>query len=170
MKIQGERAELLNPASPKIIAFANNTGTDHTPGNQYQHSTLGGIVCLMYARWEVIVYFTPVSRASSRPQQWSSGNLDYHKFQKSGGECPSFDDPHTEMLAEINRLMVHSGAEAAKLKDVSDLQSNMDPGLSVEDSITGYLHGSQSVFHTNYSFAAAAVIVELVCIAFILPT
>lgn len=46
----------------------------------------------------------------------------------------------------------------------------LDPGLEVNSAITGYLVGTQEVYHTNYWWFLGAAIFVIVCIALIAPT
>ena len=83
--------------------------------------------------------------------------------------CPSFRDPHDDMVAELNTLMVRAGLEASK-QDPAYLKSRLDQGVEFQTTTTGYLTGTESVYHTDFAFFAAAMVVELVCVALVAPT
>ena len=90
--------------------------------------------------------------------------------------CPSFRDPQKDVLQSLNRLMIYAGAFMARKSDFalqtsgSDLVSHMDPGLAIYNNVTGHIVGNHNVFTTDYWYFVGAAIVELVCIALILPT
>lgn len=75
------------------------------------------------------------------------------------------------MLKDLNALMFRYGIVSAQYGS-SWLESHLDPGLAetVNSTITGYLLEDHTVFHTDFKFFGAAVAIELLCIAFILPT
>lgn len=70
----------------------------------------------------------------------------------------------------LNQIMFRIGVHAAHVYNSSYLASLMDPGLEVDTTIMGNITGSQKVFHTKYLYFVGAALVELVCIASILPT
>ncbi len=63
------------------------------------------------------------------------------------------------------------GAAAAS-NNASYLQSRLDLGMMdmVNQTVTASLQGHESVFSTAYSFFIGAAMLEIVCIALILPT
>ena len=65
--------------------------------------------------------------------------------------------------------MIYSGMLAAQGVDQPRLYT-LDPGLEVNTQSTGYLVGMENRFSTDYTYFAAALIVEMVCIALIAPT
>ena len=95
--------------------------------------------------------------------------IDRFVDKTSNPRCASFVDPREEVIQSLNKLSLRFGALAAE-EDESYLQSSMDPGLSIKQTVDGYLKGHQSVFHTDYWFFLAAAIVEVVCILFVAPT
>ena len=65
---------------------------------------------------------------------------------------------------------VYTGAFATRYRTIPESPKDKDADLAVHTLVTGYPSGQTDVFHTEYSFFAAAAIVELVCILLIAPT
>ena len=66
----------------------------------------------------------------------------------------------------MNELMFNIGAVAAR-ENAAYLEQHLEPSLSVNTTITGYLQGHHNVYRTDMRWFAAA---EALCIALILPT
>lgn len=94
----------------------------------------------------------------------------YLRYGNASGQCETFSDPHEDVILNLNQLMFRMGAFAARWRDASYLESHMDPGTPWKTQIMGGLEGIQNIYQTNFSWFAAAVIVELVCVAAIAPT
>lgn len=161
-----------NPASPKIIALANNTMPNHTWSHARTGypSTLGGIAGLAIATWDANAWIQTESNGHLKP--WIQGGTSVQSYQIDDGDflCPSFRDPREFIVAGLNKLMFYAGGMLASKYDASYLEDRMDDGLTVQKTVEGYLEGNHNVFDTNYSYFAAAAVIELVCIVLIAPT
>ena len=75
------------------------------------------------------------------------------------------------MIASMNWLMVYLGKYAAE-RDSSYLEERLEPkwAHSVHTTTTGQQVGEQTVYHTDFHYFVAAVLVELICIALVAPT
>ena len=93
------------------------------------------------------------------------------EFQQDKSLCPAFADPLPDMLVSLNKAMLYAGAAAAK-EDKAYLKAHMDEGMAdrVNRTVAGIRLGDQLVFETSFAWFCAAALVELVCIALILPT
>ena len=64
--------------------------------------------------------------------------------------------------------MFSSGAFAAK--EPSSVETLIDPGLPLNTTTIGVYHETHNIFHSNLWWWFAAAMVELLCIAVVLPT
>ena len=64
---------------------------------------------------------------------------------------------------------VEDAVGSGALGDASWALSHIDPSLPLHTATEGYFQGSHNIFHTNLHWFGAAAVVELVCIAVILP-
>ena len=171
--IKDNQATLLNPAHPDIIAIANNTGINnvYSEDHDYYPSTLGGIGALVATRWDGQI-MTYSQRGSTSTISLGTG-FEYFIQRFDPDDCMAFDNPHEDMLATLNKLMVYTGVAAAVSTNASYyglFESRMDPGLQINTTAMGYRQGEHNVYHTNYWYFLAATMVEVVCIALVLPT
>lgn len=156
--------------SPKFIAKANNTAVDHGwDATLNGHpSTLAGLAALMFFRWDA--YVEIFRRKSGHVQMIGIGGLDITQFMKpKSGKCATFRDTHQEVYESLNLLAVNIGWLSAS-HNASYTLSHMDDGLHPHTTIIGSLHGSHSVFHTDYWYFLGAVLVEIGCICLVAPT
>lgn len=177
VSVNGDKLELA-PSLPHIIALANNTRTSHDwdAGKQYYPSTLAGIKSYALEKWGSAVncYYRDggVHYAGYAPNIYRAfTDLDTSK------QCTwSYGDPQTAVLHDLNKLMFMTGGGAASgslgptTSTVASVRSHMDPNLPIETTTKGYIQGSHEVFRTNLRWFGAAAVIELVCIALILPT
>lgn len=127
---------------------------------------------LAWYKWSNYAYFWtekeghPTQLASQGPQ-----NLVYADPNGDGAisGCTSYQNPQPDVLADLNKMMVYAGLVASR-EDASYLADRLDPGLHVNTTITGQLIGDHSVFLTQYKYFVAALLVEVICIALIIPT
>ncbi|KAK3680947.1 hypothetical protein LTR37_021020 [Vermiconidia calcicola] len=147
---------LMSPGSPNILALANNTAISNektATGTSSHKSTLAAIISLAYFKWlsAVLIY---TAEEDLPPARYMTGQaLESFVYKDPDELCESYRDP-----------------TAAATTDASYLESSLDPGLTVNNSITGYLHDDQNVFDTNYWYFLAAALVEIICIALVVPT
>jgi hypothetical protein len=159
------------PERPTIIALANNSVVNRTVGSPdgERLATLGGIVDIHTASWATYVGMYSMTNFSEISVLNDPIYTRYMYNVES--VCPQFRDPWDDVYGSINKAMVYAGAVAAKQYPTGLPKILMDPGY--EDfmaTILGSVVGDQLVFHTYYSFFVVAALVELVCIAVILPT
>ena len=157
--------------APRFLALANNTVVNHTfvLDERLHPSTLGGIVYSAWQRFSVVVTYY-VERGALTPAY--AGNLPWSVIvdtNSTGQKCPSYIDQTDIVISSLNKLMVYLGAYAAT-HYIPPNKAQMELGLSLNKTTLGYLQGVQDVFHTDYWFFFAAALIELVCLAFILPT
>ncbi len=89
---------------PKIRQISNNTAiTDRSPTG-FHYSTLGGIVLAMYEKWYTSCYLYDVIDGGVDMQDSGVACQEFtapvHK-----GVCPSYLDPHKDVLNDLNELM-----------------------------------------------------------------
>ena len=174
-----DRADLLSstvdsPGSPTIIAIANNSRIDrYTTGpngtSPAHTSTLGGITTLHHAQWEAL---SAMSKYTGRLSAMVYNRPVLSRYMlPSNSYCPAYRDPFQDAYASINKLMVYAGAIAAQHNASSD-PARMDPGWQTRSNAKtrARVVGDHLVFNTDYWFFFAAALVEVVCIAAILPT
>ena len=170
-------AKLDAPYSPELVAMANNTAVDNTvePSIAGHTSTLAGIVNQAWVRYDSLLAFYPKGKVADN---FFFSDLALEQFIKPSTEldqCQSYIDPREEVMTSLNKLMVYMGAYSATGGVGGDaympyVKANMDAGVHVKNTVTGYRQGSHNVFQTNYYFFLAAAIIEFVCIALIAPT
>lgn len=181
--IKGGVVTLEDAGNPRILAIANNTATNHTssPELTSHPSTLGSVVLHAYTHWDTVTstYIGP----DGRPEMGAGGAY-LEGFEKPSAigknysMCPSYVDPREEVLESLNTMMFVAGAVTASPGSSSDLKVEeqtvdpplMDPGLPMHYTVTGTVLGDHPVYSTDLRFFAAAALVELVCIAAIMPT
>jgi hypothetical protein len=164
--VDGDTFDLDPPGMPTIVALANNTRVSRDNITIHYPSTLAGIVQSAYLKWDsAVLYFTDYGMTDI-----ASGN-GHEQFLISSDPvgCQNYADPGEEVRRTLNKLMVYTGVAAAR-HNASYLHTHMDPDLVVNSTVTGYLHGTHNVFHTNLWWLLGAAIVEAICIALILPT
>lgn len=155
-----------------FVALANNSAVNNTfVPSQYGHtSTLAGIVALLLYKWQAYeVYYLDEDN--------NAGAITYgievlaEFTQKGIGDpvCTSFTDPYEKIVDSINKLMLYTGAHAAK-ESAEYLRANLDPGLTTHSTVPGYVFGHHDVYHADYWFFLAAAMVEFLCIVLIAPT
>lgn len=169
--IKNGKVTLDSPAHPTIIDLANNTRTDHKEmrGGLFR-STLAAVAASVYERWDSFAanYFFG---GKSTAFVINSGIAALY-LREQANTCHTYTDPHEEVLASINKLMVYIGAEAAKTKgtDSDYLKTHMDPGWPINTTATADVVGEHNIYRTDYRFFAAAVILEIACILLVVPT
>ena len=156
---------------PEFVALANNTAPNRhrDPLSNDYLSTLGGVVNLVFQNYAINYYYYV---GGDHPLSATEGRFPVEEFMVRDTittACPSFRDPSDSIMRSFNKLMVRMGAYAATLP-LSQIRDKMDPGLVVNSTVTGYLAGTQNVFHTDYRFFIGAAVVELICIALVVPT
>lgn len=172
--VRGTTAYLQNAGHPVIVEMANNTAVNHTfdPSIFGHPSTLAEIALLASDKYEsyVAMYRSPTPGNPVTGGFVGTGSTPY--THNGGSTCPSFSDPRSDVLQDLNKLMVWTGALAASrdASYTSGLEARMDAGLQMETTASGYLEGDHSVFHTDFGYFVAAVLVEIICIALVAPT
>jgi hypothetical protein len=160
-----------NPGDPRIIAISNNAHVNHSADPRVAPipSTLGGILDIHKQRWQSTISTYIVDGVFTQTSLTTSAYAPYQ--QDPAAQCESYSDPHEDMLTTLNRAMIYAGALAGA-KDREYLETRLDDGLIdlVNTTTIGYVSGKHQVFHTDYWWFLGAAIVEIVCVAFILPT
>lgn len=171
--IQNDNIIMTDLANPEFVAYANNSATDHTwsTAELAYPSTLGGVAALVIVLWESFAaYYT-----QDHQIEYINNNLPtVLTFQStfhnnSEGGCYSYRDPYDTIVNSMNKLMFYFGAAAAQ-ESLQYLEDRLDAGLSTENTAVGSVIGDISVYRTNYWFFLGAAVVEVICIALILPT
>ena len=171
---------LVDAANPTIVALANNTQANSPLMNflgTYGHnSTLAGILSLADLQWESMITFAHQPGDRSQIAVLTTDSSAATAFQIPYGgiqqRCPSFSDPHGEVLKNMNTLMVQAGTIMASQDSsvVADFESRTDPSTPpFRRTITGYRTGAHDVYHTNYMYFLGAALVEAFCVAIIAP-
>ncbi|KAK5163275.1 uncharacterized protein LTR77_010861 [Saxophila tyrrhenica] len=159
----------LDQTPPRIVSFANNAAMNHTLDSGMYQSTLAGIVTLLRTQWTTS--YATYGEVNTGPTSMSHGTS-YMQFMRADpvSACGvSFDDPYDTVVQSLNSLMFLTGMVAGR-EDPSFLRHALDPGLEVNTTTTGYRQGEHNVYRIDFVFFFAAVMVDLVCMAFILPT
>lgn len=149
--IEGNEINMQDVPAPTLVALANNTAVNHTEfasANAYP-STLGGIVALMFERWDAYVFFYRQSGTSVVQALTSGAPVTQFDVPRSNRGCSSWTNPRDSVTKSINQLMLYIGAAAASMPE-SYLAANMDPGLPIQRTVTGYRQGDHNVFQTTY--------------------
>ena len=160
-----------NSQEPRILAISNNTAVsaDLQRFDEWHPSTLGGVAFMVQEKWtsnfQAGVQDGLLSMGPSGFYAWTPYIVD------PTATCPSFTDPHREVIGQLNTAMVYAGAVAAT-KPRSFLEPRLDPGMIdlVNTTVTGYDVGTYQAFRTDYRWFFAAAAVEIVCVCFVLPT
>ena len=135
-----------------------------SPG--FHASTLAGIIDLFAAQYSAIFEYQnsdPIVQSTNGPY------LDYIDPHTGEQSCPSFSDPWEDTLEALNTIMFRIGVHAGQKHHPSELKAFMDPGLESKTAVPGTRVGNHNIFRTNYWFFLGAALVEILCIAFIVP-
>ena len=174
------------PSSPHIVALANNTAVNDQTlaefGNQtregYVRSTMSGLSTVGNMQFREIQSLVPPSVTGQRAMVLdpdSSWFIWRHIANlaawNDGSACaPEWGDPHADILAGINELMFRAGLHTAIGHDETWLKRRIDPGLEIDQKITGVLESPIPVFESDFGYFAGAATVELVTVVIILVT
>lgn len=173
--VDGDKNTLTldKPIRPNISGLAQNAATVRhvRPEYGWYESTLAGIVKLASTVWSAYtVYYgeedgvqgiLPVNPQAS--DQFLEQTVD---------QCLVYSDPRDTVLESMNELMFYVGVLMPQLEDLPNwyFKKTLDSGLTPYVNVTGQLQRTREVFHTDLLWFMAAVIIEVVCIAMILPT
>lgn len=152
LPLHGEDIILDDLKTPSLVALANNTASsyDYDKETQGYKSTLAGIVDCAIDVWH---YFAAYWLQDGNIEGVSGGFAFtvYAKYlvEDYPGKCPQFRDPQQDVLQDLNKIMLHAGAVAAK-EDETYLRARMDPDLRVHEKVTGYHEGNYSTFQSHY--------------------
>lgn len=169
--IKNDSVTFIDVGSPKIVEIAGNAQVNSIPANPgapERGSTLAGLVYLIFTNFGGRVMCSPEPK---KPACYSNAYGPFQRYIKheEGAPCPSWKNPTADMRAEFNKLMVRAGASATR-RSHSYLESHLDPHIGYNTTIIGSLTGTQNVFETWYAYFVGAAIVEIMCIALVLPT
>ncbi len=149
--IKDDHIDMDSVGSPSFVAFANNTAANMTfSSTSGGHiSTLAGIAGMLDDKWSTdFAYITDPS--SGNVSEIVLGGVATQEFVASGHtKCHSFLDPRDAVVASINKLMLYTGAYAAR-QSKDFLDEHLDDGLSVHSTTLGRILGNHDVYHTNY--------------------
>lgn len=122
----------------------------------------------MYYQWFNWSYF--YTKEEGHPTQLASDGPDNLIYADADGSvCTSYRDPRPDIIADMNKMMVYAGLVASR-EDPAFLERRMDAGLQVNTTVVGQLVGEHSIYQAQYQYFAAALLVEVICIALIIPT
>ena len=168
-----ENKVTLDSGLPRIVAIANNTRVNRKwdKAENWYPSTVAGIVQIAFQKSR-----SAASYFYYQDYIWLTGYATpiYHSYANDDASetCLTFQDPQEDVLQDLNRLMFLLGRAAVSgaIGNITYPQMHVDPGLPVKTSTLGYLQGDHIIYETNLRWFGAAVVIELVCIALILPT
>lgn len=173
--IRGGIVTLDKPIKPRILAFANNTQVARRvdPKWNFYPSTLAGIVHIASVKWASYSFVFGLGDQLT----WRIVNpqiVDQFVKYVIPNRCDSYSDPREQVLESMNELMFYEGALNPIIQPGVTTQewynSVLDPGLNVSTTVTGHVEGAHEVYDTDLSYFLAAAIIEMICVALILPT
>lgn len=91
--------------------------------------------------------------------------------RKDQDQCDTFRNPHEDVRADRNKMMVWAGMlSASQLEPLrTTLESRIDAAAALGSTVTGYRAGTHAVYNTDFEYFAAAAIVVMTCIVTIAP-
>ena len=169
VSINGNKATLINPSQPRIIAVANNTKADHSWDrfSAAYSSTLAAQAELFFTQFESFMALFTVQGSMQHVLIGSGISAAYQTTADS--TCPSFSDPHERVVAALNQMMVYTGVKAAS-ENTTYLDAAMDSGWPVNTTTVGAIVGNRNVYKSEFRFFIAAAVIEFVCIILVAPT
>ena len=169
VSISGNKMTFDNAARPSIIALANNTQADHSSPLKYpgSGSTFAIVADFMYFLWESYIAFY-TEAGTIQTVELKDDVADRYTVNTTG-ECWSYSDPYEDIMADLNKIMVYMGVQAAR-ENASYLEMHMDPGWPIHTTTVGTMVGDHNVFKSEFRYFIAAALVELACILLVAPT
>ncbi|KAF7193218.1 hypothetical protein HII31_05444 [Pseudocercospora fuligena] len=152
----------------KLISLANNTfiNSSITSDIPLTFSALGAF---MDGQISANVTMKPSSRPGQELLISASESFNNFATRYSTGEAlceGGFTDPTDDILADMNNLMFRAGILAAQKSNSS---SRIDPGLTINQTLTATETLTLNVFHTDLRWFAGAAIFEILAILTIFP-
>ena len=129
VSINKDELTVQNPESPTIIALANNTAPNYTWVQELdgRPSTLSGIASLAINTWNSAVWIQREPSGNLVPE-FIGGTAVMTLQTTNDVFCPSFKDPRPSVMSGLNRMMVYTGAFAARQYSENDLYTRLDDG------------------------------------------
>ena len=79
----------------------------------------------------------------------------------------NFTDPTQDVIFTFNKWMLHAATIAAKSWD--DIEKDLDPGVVVNQTVSGSQEVTQNIYQSDLRWYAAAATIQLVTVLLILP-
>lgn len=125
---------------------------------------------LTSGRWDGYIAYYNVNGSVFSELDGSGAHMRFVKSSKPGNECQAYNDPQSDIIEDLNRLMVYTGMVAAAQSEDVRATLEMDAGLDFHTTTTGHVEGQHNVFRAHFGWFAGAAAVELICVLLILPT
>ena len=184
--MQGPNVIMESLEMPTLVRLAENDAVDRITASDVARNktkshkgTLAGIVDVSQNKWNSVLAYS-ATRTGAQAFELEQYTWREYSITDAGDkfdQCSiSFTDPHQDVLQSLNLLMFYSGQYAAiktaddKPTTISAIRPHLDVDVLIAKTTEGYIQGTRSIFHTNYSYFVGAAIVELLCVLFILPT
>ena len=135
-------------------------------------ATLASIVQLVNSRWSSYVVFD----SSGREIANNEGVTTEFTIPVYPDMCPSYSDPLEHVLQSMNELMFYLGAILPPMYITGGpsfeeyYREGLDPGQTPNATTLADPMGRQEIFETNLHWFVAAAVIEVVCVALILPS
>lgn len=173
VQVENNKIKMNSLGTPELVSLLDNPV--NRTYNQYitgHLSTLAPVVVLLDNWYSgMICYYKTKEWVDSI---WGGSHLTLDTYQDPytvNAACPSYQDPHEDVMKSLTRLIVYMAAYTNGLHSKALYpQHNLDEDLAVKSEVMAYRTGNQNVYHTEYKFFVAAAVIELVCIALVVPT
>ncbi|KAF7185182.1 hypothetical protein HII31_13457 [Pseudocercospora fuligena] len=156
------------PSQARLVALANNT---HVNASQSPvPMTIGAFAAFLggeiHANASMHVAADPRDTTAIMPDPNTFNNI-AQKYSLDGYKCErSWSDPTQDIISDFNSILVRSGIAVASS---SNTRSRIDPGLSINQTVTGQETRWLNVFRTDLRWFAGAAVFEILAIVAIIP-
>jgi hypothetical protein len=159
---------------PQIVSIANNTGPQLSLSdlNDTSSVTLMGFAGTLPSEGSTRI--VPDGGGFYFQNLWADVRFynDHLLFSDPSqvGGFYSYTNPYKYLLSVINVTGFCAGLFYEYENSTCNDSEYLDPGLNTKQTVQGYLTGTWNVSQTNFYWFYAAAGLEILCIAFVLPT
>ncbi|KAK5174159.1 uncharacterized protein LTR77_001239 [Saxophila tyrrhenica] len=170
----GEMVLPEDTSANPVYAIANNSRQYDTNNPTAQQQTLTSLyeVYVAYSQVNATVVFTkpspPGQTWNGFPDTLNAYAMQFYNQHRHGETW--YDDPLPKIVSSFNNMMVRGNAEYTREMLAGKASpGEVDPGVSPDQRVNGTEKTTLNVFSKDYSWFAAAAVLDLIVILALLP-